>query len=72
MDRAWEIAKEIMKQPRVVRRLTSQLTRRPWKRFIMNDFQTHMGHEMYGISLYNTEHDFDAIKEGWTDGEKNR
>jgi enoyl-CoA hydratase/carnithine racemase len=72
LPRAWEIAEEIMKKPRVVRRLTSQLTRRPWKRMIMDDYQVHMGHEMYSIALYNTEHDFEKIKEGWTDQEKNR
>jgi enoyl-CoA hydratase/carnithine racemase len=72
LPRAWEIAEEIMKKPRVVRRLTSQLTRRPWKRMIMDDYQVHIGHEMYSIALYDTEHDFEKIKEGWTEGEKHR
>jgi hypothetical protein len=38
----------------------------------MDDYQVHIGQEMYGIALYNTEHDFEKIKEGWTENEKNR
>jgi enoyl-CoA hydratase/carnithine racemase len=65
LGRAWGIAEEIMKQPRVVRRLTSQLLRRPWKRLLVDDFQVHVGHEMYGYALLDTRHPniFPAIEE---------
>ncbi len=62
LSRAWEIAGEIMKQPRAVRRLTHQLTVRPLKRLIMDDFQVHIGHEMYGFALLKYKHDFKAVK----------
>src|SRR4030042_955216 len=41
LPRAWEIAEKIMKQPRIIRQLTHQLTTRPWKRLLVNDFQVH-------------------------------
>jgi len=72
LPRAWEIAEKIMKQPRITRRLTHQLTVRPWKRLIMDDYQVHIGLEMYGNALINVHHHFDQIKGRWTEGEKNR
>ena len=72
LPRAWEIAGKIMKQPRTVRRLTHQLTVRPWKRLIMNDYQVHIGLEMYGNAHIKTKHHFDQIKSRWTEREKNR
>jgi enoyl-CoA hydratase/carnithine racemase len=72
MDRAWEIAEAIMKQPRAIRRLTHQLTVRPWKRAVLDDFQVHTGHEFYGLALLRSPHHFDEIKGRWTDPEKNR
>ena len=70
IDRAWEIAEQIMKQPRVTRRLTHQLTVRPWKRAILDDFQVQTGHEFFGLSLLKNPHHFDQIKGRWTDKEK--
>ena len=72
LPRAWEIAEKIMKQPRPIRRLTRQLTNRPWKRLLINDFQVHTGHEFYGYALLKSPHHFDDIKSKWTEGEKNR
>jgi enoyl-CoA hydratase/carnithine racemase len=72
LPRAWEIAEKIMKQPRTIRRLTHQLTIRPWKRLIMDDFQVQLGLEMYGGALTKMEHHFDEIKGKWTEGEKSR
>jgi enoyl-CoA hydratase/carnithine racemase len=72
LPRAWEIAEKIMKQPRSIRRLTRQLTNRPWKRLLINDFQVHTGHEFYGYTLIKSPHHFDEIKGKWTDGEKNK
>jgi enoyl-CoA hydratase/carnithine racemase len=37
IPRAYEIADHIMTQPRTVRRLTTQIVRRPWKQRIVND-----------------------------------
>lgn len=70
LPRAWEIAEHIMKQPRSVRRLTHQLTIRPWKRLIMDDFQVQIGLEMYGNEMVQLRHNFEKIKAGWTEGEK--
>jgi len=72
LPRAWEIAEKIMKQPRTIRRLTHQLTIRPWKRLIMDDFQVQIGLEMYGGAMIHMKHHFDEIKDKWTEGEKKR
>ena len=64
MARAWEIAEEIMKQPRAVRRLTHQLAVRPWKRALTDDFQIHLTSEMYSYALMKSKHDFKVIKDG--------
>jgi enoyl-CoA hydratase/carnithine racemase len=70
LPRAWEIAEAIMKQPRAIRRLTHQLTVRPWKQAVLNDFQVHTGHEFYGLALLRSPHHFDEIKGRWTESEK--
>jgi hypothetical protein len=59
-----------MQQPRALRRFTHQLTVRPWKRILHNDFQMHIAHEMYSHVLLETKHDFAKIKQRWTEGEK--
>jgi enoyl-CoA hydratase/carnithine racemase len=68
--RAYEIAQGIMKQPRVTRRLTHQLTVRPWKRAVMDDYQVHTGHEFFGLFLQRNPHHFKDIQSRWTEGEK--
>jgi len=66
LNRAWEIAEMIMKQSRVNRRMTSQILRRPWKRLLINDFQVHLSHELYGIEKRGSvSHDFEAIRKSW-------
>ena len=70
LPRAWEIAEQIMKQSRPVRRLTHQLTVRPWKRLLMDDYQVHITSEMYGSALLKAMHDFEKIKSTWTEAEK--
>ena len=70
LPRAWEIAEKIMKTPRAIRRLTRQLTNRPWKRLLINDFQVHTGHEFYGNALIKSPHHWDEIKGKWLDSEK--
>jgi len=61
IDRAWEIARHIMKQSRPVRRLTHELAMRPWKRALQNDGLVHVYAEMYGTALQRTKHNFDGI-----------
>ncbi len=51
LPRAWEIGEKIMKKLRTVRRLTSAVLRRPWKRLLVQDLGFHLGHELLGIRL---------------------
>jgi len=62
LPRAWEIAEEIMKQPRAVRRLTSQLAKRPWKRALIDDHDLHVTSEMFSYVLQSAKHDFGKIE----------
>lgn len=48
MDRAYEIADVIMSQQRVVRRLSSQIVRRPWKKRVADDLDGGFGTQMFG------------------------
>jgi enoyl-CoA hydratase/carnithine racemase len=51
LPRAEEIATLIMQKPRHVRRLTSALVRRSWKRRLVQDLGFHLAHEMLGLRL---------------------
>jgi len=51
IPRAWELAEVMMKQPRVVRRLTSQLMKRPWRRLFTEDFNMHFAHECFAVNV---------------------
>ncbi len=46
--RAYKIADHIMSQPRVTRRLTTQIVRRPWRQRITNDLDGGFGIQMFG------------------------
>lgn len=46
--RAYTIADHIMTQPRTVRRLTTQIVRRPWKQRITSDLDGGFGIQMFG------------------------
>jgi enoyl-CoA hydratase/carnithine racemase len=70
LDRAWEIAEQIMKQPRMIRRLTHHITTRPWKRIMMDDFHLQIGLENFGNHITGMHHHFDDIKSKLSDGEK--
>jgi len=48
LDRAKTIAAHIMTQPRVTRRLTTQIVRRPWKKRIVDDLDGGFGIQMFG------------------------
>jgi enoyl-CoA hydratase/carnithine racemase len=48
IDRGFTIADHIMTQPRTIRRLTTQIVRRPWKRRVMEDLDGGFGIQMFG------------------------
>src|SRR3989442_3123618 len=54
LPRAWEIAEKIMQKPRAIRRLTSAVLRRQWKRRLVQDLGFHVAHEILGMLLYKT------------------
>jgi enoyl-CoA hydratase/carnithine racemase len=47
LARAWKIADHIMTQPRITRRLTTQIVRRPWRQRITNDLDGGFGIQMF-------------------------
>jgi enoyl-CoA hydratase/carnithine racemase len=47
LERAWKLADHIMSQPRVTRRLTTQIVRRPWRRRITDDLDGGFGIQMF-------------------------
>lgn len=47
LERAWRLADHIMRQPRVTRRLTTQIIRRPWKKRIVDDLDGGFGIQMF-------------------------
>ena len=49
LDRAWELAGDIMKVDRVTRRVTAAVARRYWKRIFTDDFSHHVTSEMYAM-----------------------
>lgn len=51
LDRAFGMAEVMMRQPRVVRRLTTQLVRRPWRKALAEDLQMHLGHELFAANV---------------------
>jgi enoyl-CoA hydratase/carnithine racemase len=48
IERAYKLADHIMLQPRVTRRLTTQIVRRPWRQRITNDLDGGFGIQMFG------------------------
>jgi len=51
LPRAWEIAEKIMQKSRTIRRLTSAVLRRQWKRRLVEDLGFHIAHELLGMHL---------------------
>lgn len=72
IERAHAIADHIMSQPRITRRLTTQIVRRPWKQRIVNDLDGGFGTQMFGhvsksLSIHGKEHIsgvVDYVREG--------
>lgn len=61
VDRAWALARGIMKKSRSCRRMTHYIAVRPWKAVIERDFRIHVISEMYSFNLSASEHDFEYI-----------
>ena len=72
VERGYELADHIMSQPRLTRRLTTQIVRRPWKRRITDDLDGGFGIQMFGHvakqkSIHGDEHirsTVDYVREG--------
>ena len=47
LDRAWQLGDHIMTQPRITRRITTQIVRRPWKKRITDDLDGGFGMQMF-------------------------
>jgi enoyl-CoA hydratase/carnithine racemase len=62
LDRARVIAGHIMGQPRITRRLTTQIVRRPWKKRIADDLDGGFGIQMFGhVAKQKSIHGREAI-----------
>lgn len=48
LDRAWQLADHVMSQPRTIRRLTTQIIRRPWRQRITDNLDGGFGIQMFG------------------------
>ena len=48
IDRAWQLADHVMSQPRTIRRLTTQIVRRPWRQRITDNLDGGFGIQMFG------------------------
>lgn len=64
--RAFTIADHIMSQPRITRRLTTQIVRRPWKKRIVDDLDGGFGIQMFGHvakqkSIHGKQHISDTV-----------
>jgi enoyl-CoA hydratase/carnithine racemase len=75
ISRAYVIADHIMSQPRVTRRLTTQIVRRPWKRRIVDDLDGGFGIQMFAHvakqrSIHGQEH-ISGVVDYVRDGRKN-
>jgi len=51
LPRAMAIAERIIETPRLSRRMTTQIVRRPWKRRFLDDGALHNAHEQIGAAL---------------------
>jgi enoyl-CoA hydratase/carnithine racemase len=49
--RAYEIAAKIMQKPRSIRRLTTAVLKRQWKRRLVQDLGFHVTHELLGMHM---------------------
>jgi enoyl-CoA hydratase/carnithine racemase len=65
IERAYEIADQIMKQHRTMRRCSTAVVRRPWKERVTNDLDTGIGIQMFSYlakkSARHTKEHFDSV-----------
>lgn len=62
IERAYTLADHIMTQPRITRRLTTQIIRRPWKKRIVDDLDGGFGIQMWGhVSKGRAAHGMEHI-----------
>lgn len=47
LSRAWELAADMMKRPRSTRYITSQISKRRWKKLFVEDLEHHMAHQHF-------------------------
>lgn len=56
LARAHELADVILEQDVIVRRLTSQMVKRPWHKLFTEDFRYGFGHEMWAAVAHDPSH----------------
>ena len=62
VERAWELARLIMKTNRSTRRLTHHVAVRPWRALVEQNLRQHVYAEMYSFNLVKSSHDFEQIE----------
>jgi len=62
MERAWELARDIMQKTRSCRRMTHHLCVKPWREYVEKYLRTQVISEMYSFNLSKSEHHFDYIE----------
>ncbi|WP_159595601.1 enoyl-CoA hydratase/isomerase family protein [Hydrogenophaga sp. BPS33] len=70
LPRAWELAHLILQQDRIVRRMTVEIVRRPWKRLMTDDFAMHFAHECFAAAVHKSDHaeNYERYKKDWGAG----
>ncbi|MBQ9031991.1 MAG: enoyl-CoA hydratase/isomerase family protein [Parasporobacterium sp.] len=61
-DRAWELARSLLKTGRTCRRATHQLAVRPWQKLFTSDYKFHVAIEGYNKVLEKTRSGFEDTK----------
>ena len=62
VDRAWEIARILMKTSRSTRRLTHHVAARPWREVVEQNLRQHVYAEMYSFNLIKSSHEFEKVE----------
>jgi len=62
VDRAWEIARILMKTSRSTRRLTHHVAARPWRELVEQNLRQHVYAEMYSFNLIKSTHEFEKVE----------
>jgi enoyl-CoA hydratase/carnithine racemase len=62
VERAWEIARILMKTSRSTRRLTHHVAARPWREVVEQNLRQHVYAEMYSFNLIKSSHEFEKVE----------